>query len=111
MVPVLKKQGDVRLCVDLTNLNKSIIRPRIIMPEVEETLGQIGKSKFFTKLDAMSGFWQIKLTPESAKLTTFITPFGRFFFKHLPFGISCAPEIFQNKMMQILQGLAGVVCH
>jgi len=64
----------------------------------------------YTKLDANSGFWQIPLSPESALLTTFMTPFGRFCFHRLPFGITSAPEHFQRRMSEILSGLNGVVC-
>jgi len=64
----------------------------------------------FTKLDANSGFWQIPLAEESALLTTFITPFGRFCFNRLPFGITSAPEHFQRRMAEILQDVEGVVC-
>ena len=64
----------------------------------------------FTKLDANSGFWQIPLSPESHQLTTFITPFGRYHFNKLPFGISSAPELFQRRMSAILEGVEGVVC-
>ena len=52
----------------------------------------------------------MELAKESAKLTTFITPFGRFCFNHLPFGITSAPEHFQRRMSEILSGLEGVVC-
>ena len=62
------------------------------------------------KLDANSGFWQIPLSEESRLLTTFITPFGRYAFNKLPFGISSAPEIFQRRMNRIVEGLEGVVC-
>ena len=64
----------------------------------------------FSKLDANSGFWQIGLSPESAKLTTFITPFGRFCFNRLPFGISSAPEHFQKRISQVLEGTDGALC-
>ena len=57
----------------------------------------------FSKLDANSGFWQIGLSPESAKLTTFITPFGRFCFNRLPFGISSARSIFRSKFHCLCQ--------
>ena len=110
MVVVPKPKGGVRICVDLTRLNNSVKRERIILPTVEHTLGQLGGASIFTKLDANSGFWQIPLKQESSLLTTFITPFGRFKFNRLPFGISSAPEHFQRTMSGILTGLQGVVC-
>ena len=110
MVVVPKSNGNVRICVDLTMLNKSVQRERHILPSVEQTLAQIGGAKVFTKLDANSGFWQVKLSHDSALLTTFITPFGRFCFKQLPFGITSAPEYFQQRMHGILSGLKGFVC-
>ena len=110
MVVVPKSNGKVRICVDLTKLNESVCRQRHISPSVEQTLAQIGEAKVFTKLDANSGFWQIDLAPESAPLTTCITPFGRYQFNRLPFGITSAPEHFQRRMNQILEGLEGVVC-
>lgn len=81
------------------------------MASVDENLAKIQNSRFFSKLDANSGFWQIPLDPGSRLLTTFITPFGRYCFNRLPFGISSAPEVFQRTMSQILEGLDGVVCH
>jgi len=62
-----------------------------------------------SKLDANSGFWQISLSAESSLLTTFITPFGRYSFKRLPFGITSAPEHFQRRMSTLLEGIEGVV--
>ena len=64
----------------------------------------------FSKLDANSGFWQVELTKESALLMTFITPYGRYCFNRLPFGITSAPEHFQRRMSDILQGLECVFC-
>ena len=64
----------------------------------------------FTKLDANSGFWQIPLARKSRLLTTFITPFGRYSFNKLPFGITSAPELFQRRMSTMLSGLPGVLC-
>ena len=81
------------------------------MKKVEETLGSISSGTVFSKLDANSGFHQVVLTDESAKLTTFITLFGRFMFRRLPYGISSAPEYFQKRMDKELTGLQGVLCH
>ena len=110
IVPVKKPDGNLRLCVDFTKLNESIKRPRIILPDVDETLAQIGKSTVFSKLDAQCGFWQIILDESCAKLTTFMTPFGRYYLKRLPFGITSAPEFFQNAMSKLLNGIPNVLC-
>ena len=108
MVP--KLDGKACICVDLTKFNESVCRDRHILPSVEHTLAQLGGAKVFTRLDANSGFWQIELSKESALLTTFITPFGRFCFNRLTFGITTALEHFQKRMSEILKGLEGVVC-
>ena len=70
MVVVPKADGGVRICVDLTKLNESVQREHHILPSVEETWAQLGGATPFSKLDANSGFWQIKLSRESALLTT-----------------------------------------
>ena len=81
-----------------------------MLPSVNHTLAQLSSTTVFSKLDANSGFWQINLAEESRRLTTFITPFGCYYFNRLPFGITSAPEYFQRNMSQILEGLDGVVC-
>ena len=110
MVVVPKANGKVRICVDLTNLNNSMCRERHPLPAVEQTMAQLAGAKIFSKLDANSGFWQIPLSQESIPLTTFVTPFGRFCFHRLPFGITSAPEHFQRRMQEILGDIEGVVC-
>eukprot|EP00731_Ephydatia_muelleri_P020339 Em0013g66a len=91
-------------------LNESVLREVYPLPTVDETLAQLTGATVFSKLDANSGFWQIPLADSSRLLTTFITPFGRYCFNKLPFGISSAPELFQKRMGQILEGLDGVLC-
>ena len=96
--------------MDLKHLNESVLREIFPLPEVDDALAQLHGAKVFTKLDANSGFWQIPLADESRLLTTFVTPFGRYCFNKLPFGISSAPEHFQKRMSHILSGLEGVIC-
>ena len=110
MVVVPKPSGKVRICVDLTELNVNVCRERHVLPSVETTLAQLGGAKYFSKLDANSGFWQIEMDPESSKLTTFITPFGRHKFNKLLFGIMSAPKHFQRRMNEILADTEGAVC-
>ena len=110
MVVVPKKDGTVRICVDLKPLNTAVLREAHPLPKVDDTLAQLSGAKVFSKLDANSGFWQIPIEEESRHLTTFITPFGRFCFNKMPFGISSAPEHFQRRMNEILDNLPGVLC-
>ena len=110
MVAVPKKSGAIRICVDLKRLNQCVMREVHPLPKVDNTLAKLSGARFFSKLDANSGFWQIPLSQKSRLLTTFITPFGRFCFNKLPFGISSAPEHFQKRMSNILKGISGVVC-
>lgn len=107
MVVVPKANNKVRICVDLTRLNESILREFHPLPSVDHTLAQLAGVEVFSKPDANSGFWQIGLSPESSKFTTFITPFSRFCFNHLPFGISSVPKHFQKRISQDLEGTEG----
>ena len=68
MVVVPKNNSKVRICVDLTQLNKGVCHERHILPSVEQTLSQLQGAKVFSKLDANSGFWQIKLSSQSPSL-------------------------------------------
>lgn len=111
MVVVPKPNKKPRICVDLTRLNDSVCRERHILPAVDDTLAQLEGARVFSKLDATSGFWQVPLHEESQPLTTFITPFGRYCFQRLPFGISSAPEHFQLRISQIIAGAKGTLCH
>ncbi len=93
-------------------MNESVCREKFILPSVEHTLGMLAGATVFSKLDANMGFWQVPLTKESAKYTTFITPFGHYYFNRLPFGIASAPEHFQRMMTtEVTGGLEGVLCH
>jgi hypothetical protein len=105
-----KPNGAIRMCIDLTALNKGVRRETYPMPRVSEMLSRLAEGRIFSKLDANSGFWQVKLDPKARLMTTFITPWGRYCFKRMPFGISSAPEFFQRSMEKILEGLEGVVC-
>ena len=100
MVPVIKKSEDVRICVDLKHLNESIVRPKFVNPMKEDILSKLSDSTVFSSLDAASGFWQIPLDSECVKLTTFITPFGRYCFNRLPFGITSAPVVWTKVKRQ-----------
>ena len=93
MVIVPKLKGRMRICVDLSKLNESVKQERLVLPSVEHTLAKLQRASVFSKLEANSGFWQVPLSKESALLTMFIMPFGRFCYSRLPFGITSAPKL------------------
>ena len=105
---VVAKPGKIRICLDPKDLNEAVKRPKYQMPTLEEVLPKLSKAKVFTTLDAKDGFYQISLDEASSKLTTFWTPFGRYRYLRMPFGISAAPEEFECKLHEHLSDLEGV---
>ncbi|KAE8284596.1 Retrovirus-related Pol polyprotein from transposon 17.6 Protease [Larimichthys crocea] len=110
MVAVLKSSGRVRICSDLTELNKSVMRGETSIAVCRTHIRTACWRQGFLKTDAKSGFWQIPLSKDSSLLTTFISPFGRYHYNRLCFGISSAPEHFQKRISRTLEGLEGVLC-
>ena len=102
-----KKGGGIRLCVDLSKLNKHVRRERYQSPtpaeEVASIVGQ--QAQWFTVVDAAKGYHQCILAEESRLLTTFTTPFGRYAFKRAPYGVASISEHYNRRMDEALQGM------
>ncbi len=108
LVVVKKKNGDIRVCMDPRDLNRAIKREHYKMPTREEIMSQFAGATYYSKLDASQGFWQLQLDEESSHLCTFNTPFGRYRYLRLPFGISSAPEVYHKTIHQIFESIDGV---
>ena len=104
---IQKANGGLCLCLDPHDLNEAIHHDHHKTPTVEEIAHEFMHSCYFTKLDACHGYWSIILDQESSLLTTYDSPFGRYHFLHLPFGLVCSQDIFQKKMDQILEECQG----
>ena len=76
---------------------------------LEENLHRFHQAKIFSTFDIKDAFQTIKLTDDSSLVTTMHTPWGRYRWTRLPFGISSAPEEFQRRIHDVLCGLEGVV--
>ena len=109
LVVVEKPNGKLRVCLDPRDLNKAVKRQHYQLPTTEEILANMTDAQIFTKLDDSNAYWQICVDEESSRLLTFNTPFGRYSFQRLPFGIHSASELCQLKISQILEGLDGVL--
>ena len=107
MVTVVKP-NKLQICIDPKDLNKAIKRPNYQMLILDEILPNLANAKVFSVLDAKDGFHQVKLDESSSYLTTFWTPFGRYRYFRMPFGIRSAPEEYQRHMHDVVQGLPGV---
>ena len=88
--------------------NQAVKRVHHPIPAIDELLQDMKESKFFSKLDIKWAFHQLELQPESRAITMFITHRELYRYKRLNFGNSCAVELFQKVLQQILQGCEGV---
>ena len=106
---VLKSDDSLRICLDPSDLNRALKRGQHHIPTIDELAHKFRDAKYFSKLDARSGYWSILLDEKCQLLTTFNTPFGRQCFIRLPFGLGVTQDIFQMAMDDTLQDLPGVV--
>ena len=102
------KDGSIRVCIDPQRLDAALRRCPHEIPTLEGINPELAKAKLFSKLDAKAGYWSVHLNEESQLLTTFRTPFVRFCWRRLPFGLNVSQDIFQARMDQILEGMEGV---
>lgn len=108
LVPKKSSTGDKkwRLVVDFRNLNKKVVADKFPLPRIDEILDQMGRAKYFSTLDLLSGFHQIPLKQSSRKYTAFSTNQGHYQFTRLPFGLNISPNSFQRMMTIALSGLS-----
>ena len=94
------KTGKFRICLDPRDSNKAIKREHFQLPSIDDITTRLSGATVFSKLDANNGYCQIPLDEASQLLTTFHTPYGRYCFCRMPFGIKSAQEVFQKSIAQ-----------
>ena len=104
-----KPNGELRVCLDPSNLNKAIIREHHKPMTVEEIAHELAGATVYTKADALKAFLQIHLTHEASLLTTFNSYRGRLRFLWMPFGAKMSQDMFQLWMDAILEQCPGVI--
>ena len=105
IVMVPKSDGALRLCTDFRKVNAVTVPDPFPLPRVEDLLDRVGQAKFLTKLDMTRGYWQVPLDEESIPISAFVTPFGHFQWKYMPFGLRNAPATFSKLVIKLLQGM------
>ena len=109
LVIVPKSRGGVRLCVDLTRLNRYVRQPIHPMKTPKEAVSSIKPgSTVFTSVDAKHGYWQLALSPECQEMTTFLTPWGRYQFLRSPMGLSSTGDEYCRRGDIAIAGLRNV---
>ena len=109
IVPVLKKDGTVRICGDYKlTVNQASKVDSYPLPKIDDLFASLAGGKTFSKLDLANAYQQIPLNDLSKKIVTINTHKGLFQYNRLPFGVSAAPSIFQRTIETLLQGLSGV---
>ncbi|XP_020081530.1 uncharacterized protein LOC109705200 [Ananas comosus] len=105
IVPVKKKNGQIRICVDFRDLNKACPKDDFPLPITELMIDNTSSCELFSFMDGSSGYNQIKMAPEDEKHTAFRTPIGIYCYKVMPFGLKNAGATYQRAMTRIFDDL------
>jgi Reverse transcriptase (RNA-dependent DNA polymerase) len=103
-----KKDGTVRFISDFRELNKRIKRQPFPIPKIQDLLLKLEGFQYATSLDLNMGYYHIVLSPMSRRLCTIVTPYGKYEYQRLPMGLCNSPDIFQEKISHLMQGLEFV---
>ena len=105
-VLVRKRDGSVRWCIDMRKLNDVTVKDCFPLPLIEDCLDALAGCQYFTTLDMASGYYQLEVEEQDRDKTAFVTKYGLFSFKRMPFGFCNAPATFSRAISLVLKGLA-----
>ena len=113
-----KRDGSVRLCVDMRQVNRAVVTDGYPLPRIQDVLDRLSGSQVFSRLDLKDAYHQLELHPDSRDLTTFTSHQGLYRFRRVNFGLASAGPCFQRVMTSMLDGIPGVevylddiICH
>ena len=98
---VPKADGSRRLCIDYRKLNLVTVSDPYPIPRIEDMIDNVGGSRWITAIDLTKGYWQVPMEKTSQPKTAFFTPWGKYEFTTMPFGLVAAPLTFQRLMDNI----------
>lgn len=105
IVPVPKKDGKVRMCIDFRNLNKASPKDDFPLPHIDVLVDHTASHEMLSIMDDFSGYNQIKMAEEDRDKTAFITPAGTFCYKVMPFGLKNAGATYQRAMTALFHDM------
>ena len=109
VVPVNKKQGTIRVCIDFIDLNKACPKDNFPTPHIDQIIDNYAGSVIFSFMDGFSGYNQIEILPTDQHKTTFIYPWGTFAYRKLPLGVKKIGSTFQCAMSYAFHDIKHIV--
>ena len=108
VVPVTKKQGTIRVCVDYRDLNAACPKDNYPTPFIDQIIDNCAGSAIFSFMDGFSGYNQIEILPSDQLKTAFICPWGTFAYRKLPFGLKNTGATFQRAMSYVFHDIKHI---
>uniref|UniRef100_A0A2N9J9P3 RNA-directed DNA polymerase n=1 Tax=Fagus sylvatica TaxID=28930 RepID=A0A2N9J9P3_FAGSY len=105
IVPIKKKNGQIRCCVDFRNLNKACPKDEFPLPNMDLLIDSAAGHAMFSFMDGFSGYNQIFMSPKDAEKTAFRTPIGNFYYTVMPFGLKNAGATYQRTMIAMFHDM------
>ena len=105
IVPVPKKDGKVQMCVDYRDLNRASPKDNFPLPHIDTLVDNTAKHSLFSFMDGFSGHNQIRMAPENMEKTTFLTKWGTFCYKVMPFGLKNVGATYQRAMVTLFHDM------
>jgi hypothetical protein len=103
-----KKDKTFHFLSDFWEVNKRVVRKLFPVPKISTVLQEIKGFSYATALDLNMGYYTIRLDPDASKICTVVFPWGKYSYKRLPMGIAGSPDIFQEKMLELMESLEFV---
>ena len=104
-MPVKKKNGQKRCCVDFRNLNKACPKDEFPLSNMDLLIDSTIGNAMFSFMDGFSGYNQIRMVPKDVKKTAFKTPIGNFYYTVMPFGLKNANATYQRIITAIFHNM------
>ena len=105
MVPVPKKDGKIPMRVDYRDLNRASLKDNFPLPHMDVLVDNTAQDKVFSLMDGFSGYNQIKMAPKDMEKTTFVTQWGTFYYKVMPFSLKNVGATYQCDMVALFHDM------
>ena len=110
VVPVRKKNGDLRLCIDYRKINAITSKKNFCTPDLQQICDCLNGARYFSTLDLCQGYYQIELEEKDRIKSAFTTKSGQYCFTRMPFGLTGAPNSFQRAMAKVMRNVNWKAC-